>query len=305
MEPGPVAPVGGRTRAFVKVQDGCQHRCAFCIVPLARGPSRSRAPAAVVDQVRALVEAGHHEIVITGVDLGHYGADLTPRTSLAALLRTLDGIRGLRRLRLSSVLPAYFTPELLEAITSLASVAPHLHVPLQSGSDRVLRRMRRPYNTRLYIKLIQRLAEGIPALGLGTDLIVGFPGETEDDAAATEELVAALPFSYLHVFPYSDRKGTEAVRLENHLPTRVVAERSRRLRQLSDSKAEAFAESLRGTRQDVLVLGTRDRMSGRLVGLTGNYLEVLFDGSDSLMGRIASVHVRSVERRAVEGVLVA
>jgi threonylcarbamoyladenosine tRNA methylthiotransferase MtaB len=305
MEPAPFARVTGRSRAFLKIQDGCQHRCAFCIVPLARGPSRSRQPEAIIDQARALVEAGHPEIVLTGVDLGHYGVDLTPRMSLAALLQSLDRIRGLRWVRLSSVLPAYFTPDLLEAVVGLQVVAPHLHVPLQSGSDRVLRRMRRPYNTAIYARLVERLAEAIPGLGLGTDLIAGFPGETDADAAQTEAFVAALPFSYLHVFTYSDRKGTEAVRLSDHVPTRVIAERGRRLRGLGETKARAFRERVRGTSQEVLVLGTRDRRAGRLTGLTGNYVEVLFDGADSLMGRLVSVRITTVQRGTVEGELVA
>jgi threonylcarbamoyladenosine tRNA methylthiotransferase MtaB len=303
MEPAPFARVTGRSRAFLKIQDGCQHRCAFCIVPLARGQSRSRQPEAVMDQARALVEAGHPEIVLTGVDLGHYGADLTPRTSLAALLRRLDGICGLRWIRLSSVLPAYFTAELLDAVTGLGTIAPHLHVPLQSGSDRVLRRMRRPYNVRLYTGLIERLAEAIPTLGLGTDLITGFPGETDADAAQTESLVAALPFTYLHVFGYSDRKGTEAIRLGDHLSPRAITERSRRLRWLGDRKARVFRRRLCGTAQEALVLETRDRSTGRLTALTGNYVEVLLDGMDTLIGRLVSVRVTAVQGSTVIGEL--
>jgi threonylcarbamoyladenosine tRNA methylthiotransferase MtaB len=303
MQLAPFARVTGRSRAFLKIQDGCQHRCAFCIVPLARGPSRSRQPEAVVDQVSALVEAGHPEVVLTGVDLGHYGADLIPRTSLAALLRRLDGICGLRWIRLSSVLPAYFTAELIDAVTGLDTIAPHLHVPLQSGSDRVLRQMRRPYNVRLYTRLIERLAEGIPTVGLGTDLITGFPGETDADAAQTESLVAALPFTYLHVFGYSDREGTEAIRLGGHVAPRAITDRSRRLRWLGDRKARAFRQRLCGTAQEALVLETRDRSTGRLTGLTGNYVEVLLDGMDTLKGRLVSVRVTGVQGRAVTGEL--
>ncbi|PWU25064.1 MAG: tRNA (N(6)-L-threonylcarbamoyladenosine(37)-C(2))-methylthiotransferase MtaB, partial [Candidatus Rokuibacteriota bacterium] len=147
----PVAPfarVSGRSRAFVKIQDGCQHRCAFCIVPMARGGSRSQDPKVVLEQIETLADAGYQEITLTGVDIGHYGWDLVPRTTLAALVRRVVDTRGLRWLRLSSVLPAYFTPELIEVVAGSPRVAPHLHLPLQSGSDRVLRSMRRPYNTR-------------------------------------------------------------------------------------------------------------------------------------------------------------
>src|SRR5262249_55668911 len=174
--PAPLTDTAGRTRAFVKVQDGCQHRCAFCIVPRARGASRSRDPKIVLDQVRSLGDAGTVEVVLTGVDLGHYGADLIPRTTLAALLRPMIEIAGLRWVRLSSVLPAYFTPRLLDIVTASPVIAPHLHIPLQSGSDAVLRRMRRPYTVAMYRRLVDRLAGAIPLLGLGAGVIAGFPG---------------------------------------------------------------------------------------------------------------------------------
>jgi threonylcarbamoyladenosine tRNA methylthiotransferase MtaB len=305
---GPLAPPARpahalRARAFVKVQDGCQHRCAFCIVPLVRGVSRSRAPAVVLDHVRALVDSGHREVTLTGVDLGHWGADLTPRSTLAALLRDLEGLPGLRWIRLSSILPAYFTPELIEVVTGSPVIAPHLHVPLQSGSDRTLRRMRRPYTTAMYGRLVERLAAARPGLGLGTDLIAGFPGESEGDFEATLALVQALPFTYLHVFGYSDRPGTEAAGLSGHLPPHAIAERSRRLRTVGEAKNLAFRRSLVGTVQEVLVLDTRERAGGRLVGLTGHYVEVLFDGPDALMRTITRVRVESVAADRTLGTL--
>ena len=281
----------GRSRAFVKVQDGCQHRCAFCIVPRARGASRSLEPARVLDQVRRLVEGGHPEITLTGVDLGHYGADLVPRTSLAALLRALVEIPGLRWLRLSSMLPAYFTGELLDVLTSAPAIAPHFHVPLQSGSDHVLRAMRRPYSVTMYRALVDRLAGAFPVLGLGADVIAGFPGETHEDAAATEALIEALPFTYLHVFPYSDRTGTEAAARPGHVDRAAIARRAARLRALGAAKAAAFRQALVGRTEDALVLETRDRATGGLVGLTGHGVEVVFDGPDALMRRVARVRV--------------
>ena len=283
--------VPGRSRAFVKVQDGCQHRCAFCIVPRARGASRSLEPARVVDQAARLVEGGHPEITLTGIDLGHYGADLVPRTSLAALVRALIEIRGLRWLRLSSVLPAYFTDELFEVLTSAPAIAPHFHVPLQSGSDRVLRTMRRPYSVRMYRAIVERLAAAMPVLGLGADVIVGFPGETADDAAATEALIEALPFTYLHVFPYSDRTGTEAAAQSGHVDRATIARQAARLRALGAAKALAFRRALADRIEDVLVLETRDPATRALVGLTGHYVEVPFDGPDALMRRTARVRI--------------
>jgi len=278
----PLARVAGRSRAFVKIQDGCQHRCAFCIVPAARGASRSQDPEVVLDRVRALIEAGHGEITLTGVDLGHYGWDLLPRTTLAALVRQLAEVGGLRWLRLSSILPAYVTADLLEVITGSPRVAPHLHLPLQSGSDRVLRIMRRPYNTRMYRTLVERLARDLPELGLGADLIVGHPGESEADFAETRALVSALPFSYLHVFSYSDRKGTESTHLTDRVPAQTIRARSTALRQLGREKALAFRQRMRGRIHEALVLEARDRATGLLSGLTANYVEVLFAGPDRL-----------------------
>ena len=290
----PITRIGGRSRAFLKIQDGCQHRCAFCVVPFARGASRSLDPKRVLDQAQILVAAGHPELVLTGVDLGHYGADLLPRTSLAALLRRLAEIPGLRWIRLSSLLPAYFTPELVEVVTSTPAIAPHFHIPLQSGSDRVLRLMRRPYDTRMYRALVDRLVAARPRLGLGADLIVGFPGETDADFADTVSLVRGLPFSYLHVFPYSARKGTEAARLSGQAERRVITRRSRALRELGLTKNAEFRRGLVGAVEDVLVLETRERVTGELVGLTGNFVEVAFPGPATLMRNLVRLRVTAV-----------
>ena len=299
----PLARINGRSRAFLKVQDGCQHRCAFCIVPFARGASRSLEPKVVLDQARQLVETGHPEVVLTGVDTGHYGADLVPRTTLAALLRRLADIPGLRWVRLSSVLPPYFTPELLEVVTGSPVVAPHFHIPLQSGSDGVLRRMRRPYNVAMYRGLVERLATAIPRLGLGADLITGFPGESDADFGETVRLIETLPFSYLHVFPYSARKGTEAARFTGTVDARTVGRRARVLRELAREKNLEFRRRLVGSVEEALVLETRDRATGWLTGLTGSYAEVCFEGSGALTGGLARVRVTAAERDRTLGEL--
>jgi len=299
----PFARVAGRSRAFVKIQDGCQHRCAFCIVPAARGRSRSQEPKVVLDQVHALAEAGYLDVTLTGVDIGHYGWDLYPRTTLAALLRELAEVEGLRWLRLSSVLPSYFTPELFDAVTTVPVMAPHLHLPLQSGSDRVLRLMRRPYHTGMYRALVDRLAAAIPDLGLGADVIVGHPGETEEDFEATMRVVEALPFSSLHVFAYSDRKGTEAARRADHVTAAVIRERSGRLRRLGALKSLAFRRGLVGRRRDAVVLAARDRRTGLLAGLTDNYVEVLFEGPDRLGRRVVPLTITEVDTDRTHGQL--
>jgi len=294
----------GYTRAFVKVQDGCQHRCSFCIVPFARGGSRSQALAVVVEQIEGLVGAGYAEVVLTGVDLGHYGWDLSPRTTLAALVRRLLDVRGLARLRLSSVLPAYFTDELVELVIGDRRVCRHLHVPLQSGSDRVLRMMRRPYTARMYRALIERLAGAIPDLGLGADVITGFPGETDADFEATEALVKALPFTYLHVFSYSDRRGTEAARrTAPRVPPETIRQRTARLRRLGGAKQAGFRRAQLGRELSVLVLEHRERETGRLVGLTDNYLELAFAGSDALIRGFAHVRATGPGGPRLEGAL--
>jgi threonylcarbamoyladenosine tRNA methylthiotransferase MtaB len=287
----------------VKVQDGCAHRCAFCIVPSARGASRSLPPAIVEDHVRRLVEGGHPEVVLTGVDLGHYGADVTPRTSLAALLARLVEIPGLRWLRLSSLLPAYFSDELLAIVTGSPVIAPHLHVPLQSGSDRLLRAMRRPYTVAVFRRVVERLATAIPRLGLGTDVIVGHPGETAEDFAATCELLAALPFSYLHVFPYSPRAGTEAARCPERVASAVVSQRARQLRELAAAQGRRFRAAMVGRSEEALVLERVDPESGALTALTGNFVEVSFAGPDRLRRRVARVRVTDPGEHVARGVL--
>jgi len=300
----PLARAWGRSRAFVKIQDGCQHRCAFCIVPRARGRSRSQDPKVILEQIDALIAAGYRDITLTGVDIGHYGADLLPRTTLAELVAAVAGARDLGWLRLSSLLPAYLTPELFEVVTGTPTVAPHLHLPLQSGSDRVLRLMRRPYNVRLFSSLVERLIAAVPDAGLGTDLIAGHPGETEADFAATLDLVRALPLSYLHVFAYSDRRGTEAAGLAERVPPAVIRERSRRLRQLGSQKSLEFRRRLVGTARDVVVLGERERATGQAVGLTSNYVEVSFDAPANLARRFAPVRITGADAARTWGALV-
>jgi threonylcarbamoyladenosine tRNA methylthiotransferase MtaB len=298
----PLRSISGRSRAFVKVQDGCQHRCAFCIVPAARGRSRSQEPKVVLEQVQALVEAGYGEVTLTGVDIGHYGWDLYPRASLAALVSRIALVKGLRWLRLSSVLPAYFTPALVEAVTSLPAVVPHQHLPLQSGSDRVLRLMRRPYNVRIYRALAERLAAAIPDLGLGADIIVGHPGESDSDFEATVALVRELPLSYLHVFAYSDRKGTEAATMGGRVTASVIRDRSRRLRALGVEKSLAFRQRLVGRVVEALVLGDK-ATGGHQTGLTANYVEVGFEGPESLGRTFANVKVTAADASGTRGVV--
>lgn len=271
----PIRAFSGHTRAFVKIQDGCDARCSYCIVPLARGPNRSLREEDVLRQVESLAQAGYSEVVLTGVHLGTWGRDLDPRRSLAALLRRLAAIDGLERLRLSSIEPTEFTPELLDLLASSPKICPHVHIPLQSGSPRILDLMRRPYGPEDCAALLERLAATLCNPGIGADLIAGFPGETREDHEETVRLVRSLPLTYLHVFPYSRRPGTAAAALPDQVPQEDRDQRAAALRRLGREKADAFRARHVGRTMRVLVEMLPDRKSGLACGLTGNYLKIL------------------------------
>ncbi len=257
----------GATRGWIKIQDGCDRRCAFCATRLARGPSRSRSPDEVVSEARAL--ARHHpELVITGIHIGHYGRDLAPSTSLSALVaRLLDDV-GVR-LRLGSVEATEIDDRLLRLLESgEGRLARHLHMPLQSGADPVLRRMRRWHTREAYRRRALEIAERVPGIGLGADVITGFPGETQADHEATRALVSELPFTYLHVFPYSPRDGTAAAGLPDPVPERIATQRARDLRDLALEKGRKHRVSRLGEVAEVAL------EAGGRRGVTGDYLRV-------------------------------
>jgi threonylcarbamoyladenosine tRNA methylthiotransferase MtaB len=291
----------GHTRAFVKIQDGCDARCAYCIVPQARGPNRSLAAADVVAQVGALVDAGYREVVLTGVHLGTWGRDLRPRATLAGLLARLVELPGLERLRLSSIEPTEFTPELLALLAATPKVCPHLHVPLQSGSAAVLRAMGRPYGPEAFAALVGTLAATLPSPAIGADLIAGFPGETEEDFAQTVRLVRSLPLTYLHVFPYSRRPGTAAAAMGGQVPPGDRERRAAALRELGDALSHAFRERHVGSTVRALVQGQPGRARGATYGLTGNYLSVLVPGAAAHVGAFREIRVTRHEGGALHG----
>ncbi len=283
-----------RTRAFLKVQDGCDYSCSFCIVPKARGRSRSQDPGVIMEQVRALAASGHQEIVLTGVHLGSYGRDLIPPISLTDLAEVLLIEPNLGRLRLSSLDPHEVDDGLVRLIQHSSRLCRHLHIPLQSGDDRILRLMRRAYSAKNFQKLVMDLTSAIPDLAIGADVIVGFPQETEEGFANTYSLLKGLPLAYLHVFSYSRRDGTEAAGMPGQIPSNIKAERSQALRELGKRKSLEFRNRFIGRTLWVVTLSTRDKERGLLRGLTDNYIEVLFAGDDSLMGRIVPVEITRV-----------
>lgn len=286
----------GRTRAFLKIQDGCNARCSYCIVPTARGPSRSMPPGDVLERVAALAGSGCREVVLTGVHLGAWGADLSPASGLPRLLRRIEEAGTVGRLRLSSIEPLEVTAELIACLRESAVLCPHVHIPLQSGDDRVLTAMGRHYDRRFFRDLVHRLADEIPGVAIGVDVMAGFPGEGDREFENTLELLSGLPAAYLHVFPYSERPGTKAAALPGKVEETLRARRAAELRALGLAKREAFAKRAVGSRQTVLVEGSRDRKTGRLKGFTGNYIPVLLaEGSRDWMNRLIDVVIESAE----------
>jgi threonylcarbamoyladenosine tRNA methylthiotransferase MtaB len=288
---------GRYTRAFVKIQDGCDNRCSYCAVPLARGPSRSKRRHLVIEEVRILAGQGYKEVVLTGVHLGSYGRDLRPRASLADLLAAIAADTNLRRVRLSSVEPTDMSQDLIDLMADPSMrVCPHVHIPLQSGDDGVLMRMGRSYSAGGFRELLDRISLGIPQCAIGADVMVGFPGEDENAFRSTYNLLEAVPVTYLHVFSFSRRPGTRIAAAPGSVPPETKRARSRILRELGRRKNLEFRRSLIGKTLEVLLLGNR---SGRmLTGLSGNYTRTYLDGpgspNDLLVCRVCGLRENGV-----------
>jgi threonylcarbamoyladenosine tRNA methylthiotransferase MtaB len=265
----------GHTRAFLKIQEGCNYSCTYCIIPVARGLSRSVPPDRLLAEVRGLAQAGYREIVLTGIHLGGYGQDLTPRTDLTALLERIAESGFISRLRLSSLDPREVPDRLLALIAATGTICDHLHVCAQAGNDWLLKQMRRNYDTAYYRDLLARVRERLPDAALGTDVIVGFPGES--DALFEESLAyfASLPLSYFHVFPYSPRRGTPAALFADHVPPAIKKKRARKMRELGAQKQRAFYARFVGRVVPVLVEERIDKATGWANGFSRNYLPVV------------------------------
>lgn len=268
LAPGSHFGSGGRTRAVVKVQDGCDANCSFCIIPSVRGRSRSLRSSAILDEVRELVSRGYKEVVFSGIHLGTYGRDLDTEMSLYDLISSTLEMTGVERLRLSSIEPLEVVPEIIDLVAANPRMARHFHIPLQSGSARVLRAMRRPYSPEYYAGLAARIRERIPDAAIGADVMVGFPSESDNDFSATYRLVEQSPLTYLHVFPYSSRPGTAAAGLPNHIPDHVSRFRAKTLRTLGAQKNETFRRSMIGLEIEVLTLEDGSAISSNFVHAT-------------------------------------
>lgn len=282
-----------RTRASLKIQEGCNNFCTFCIIPWARGLMRSRDPEKVVEQATTLVNAGYKEIVLTGIHTGGYGQDLK-NYNLAQLLRDLDQVDGLERIRISSIEASQLTDEVIDVLERSNKIVRHLHVPLQSGSDTVLKRMRRKYTMEHFSERITKLHEALPDVAITSDVIVGFPGETEEEFQETYDFIVKHQFSELHVFPYSSRIGTPAARMDNQIDEDIKNERVHKLIALSDQLAKEYASKFENEVLEVIP-EEKGEKPNTLVGYADNYMKVEFEGTEDLIGQIINVKIQKAD----------
>jgi len=268
--------IGEKTRPNLKVQDGCNNRCSFCIIPSVRGQSRSMKLERVIEEANALVAAGYREMVLSGINLGRWGYDFQPQQSFAQLLRTLLEHTDIEKIRISSVEPMDWSDELIDLAASSPRIAKHAHVPLQSGSDRILRQMHRKYRPWHYSEKIRKIHEAMPYAAIGADVMAGFPGETEELFEESRSFIEHLPFTYLHVFTYSSRPGTPSAAMPGQVPVNIARERNRVLREMAAKKNLEFRRRFIGKTLEVITLQSGDAESTE--ALSDNYLKVIVEG---------------------------
>ena len=294
----PMLEVPARTRAFLKIQEGCTNFCSYCIIPFTRGPVRSRKLASVKSEAEKFLSMGFKEIVFTGIHLGAYGRDFHDGTTLADAARTVLELDGLQRLRLGSLESIELSEELLTMVRENPKFSHHLHLPLQAGSDYVLKRMNRHYNREEFRKLIENVKNAIPGVAISTDIIVGFPGETEEIFAESLDYIRSLGFSRVHVFPYSPREGTPAASMPDQIPDNIKKERVHRLQQVAEEMTRAFHEQYLGTKQKVL---WETRTKGVTDGVTDTYIRV-YTKADVIPGEITEVKLERLYEDGVWGI---
>jgi len=291
------------SRAFVQIQSGCNAFCSYCIIPFARGRSRSVVQSEVIDQIKALVNNGYNEVVLTGIHIGNYGRDLQAQDgetiTLATLVKDILAQTSLNRLRLGSIEPQELSDELLGLVNRSNRICSHLHIPLQSGSDSVLKRMNRHYSAQNFYNCLHNVYATDPTVSIGIDLIVGFPGETEEEHQQTMALVQRLPIHYLHVFPYSIRPGTAAEKMKDHIHPSIAKERATQLRQLGELKKLEYMSHFIGKEVAVVVENHTD--NGRCRGVSGEYLQVAFESEQPLAGQCVTVMIQGIEGETLVG----
>ncbi len=276
------------TRALVKIQDGCEKTCAYCVVPFARGKERSREAGQIISEINDLVENGYKEVVLTGVHVGRFDRD---GSGLVELSEKILNETKVERMRYSSIDPNEFSDQLIDFVSRSDRICRHLHVPLQSGDSDILSKMRREYSADDYRALADKISQAVPGVLIGADVIVAFPGETDGQFENTCEFIRSSPINYLHVFSYSDRKGTEASSMPDKIPPQVIHKRSETMHSLGKEKWRGYIQRFIGGKLNVLIENRRDKKTGMLTGLSDNYIRVLLDGDDWLKNRIVSVKV--------------
>lgn len=300
-EPLEIKRLQNRTRAYLKIQDGCSQFCSYCIIPYARGPIRSRAPQDVIAEVKRLAENGFQEVVLTGIHVASYGKDRKDIT-LTEIIQQVHGVEGIRRIRFSSIEPNVVTEEFAQAMAALPKVCDHFHLSLQSGCDKTLEQMRRRYDTAQYRRAVALLRKYLPDVALTTDIIVGFPGESEQDYQQSKAFAEEIGFSKIHVFPYSPKKGTPAAERKDQLPNAVKQQRSHDLIAVSERMTEAFLQAHVGKEKEVLF----ERMVAPNVyeGHTTNYMKVHAKSDVDLTNQCKMVHILEVEGETAYGAVV-
>lgn len=294
----PIFAMPTRTRAFLKIQEGCNNFCTYCIIPYARGPLRSRPLASVVSEAEKFIAAGFKEIVLTGIHLGAYGRDDAANVTLTDVVKTLLAIDGLSRLRLGSLDSIEVSEELIELMATDSKLCPHLHLPLQAGDDQVLAKMNRPYTTQEYRELVQHIVDHVPNVAISTDVIVGFPGENETMFNNSLEFIQTIEFAKVHIFPYSRRAGTPAADYPNQVAENEKKQRSHALQAVADAGVLQYHRRFLGREMKVLL---ESATAGVVEGLTGNYLRVYAAGDDSLVGNVHNVRLERLYRDGLWG----
>jgi len=304
LKESPTVVCSSRTRPFLKIQDGCDAFCTYCIVPHARGPGRSLPVANVLNSIKTLSVAGYQEIVLTGIHLGRYGCDLIPATALCELLDDIDRSKLIQRVRLSSIEPLELTDDLIQRVADSRRFCRHFHIPLQSGDDRILIKMKRPYTADIFRQRVAKVRDQIPDAAIGVDTLIGFPGETDAAFRNTYDLINELPITYLHVFPFSARPGTPAARYPDPVAPDVIKKRCEKMRRLGQSKRLHFYRNFIGKAVEILVESTRHPATGLLKGISSNYIPVLINANDHQINTLVTVKLTAQIDNALTGTIV-
>ena len=294
-----------KTRAFLKIQDGCNRFCTYCIIPYSRGSVCSKEPALVLREIKELADHGFKEIILSGIHTASYGLDLEGNVDLVSLLEEIEHINGIERVRIGSIEPAFFTDEVVEKIKKMKKLCPHFHLSLQSGCDSVLKRMNRRYDSKEYENIVNVLRDNIKDVSITTDVIVGFPGETDEEFEQTYQFLKRIKLTKTHVFKYSMRKGTRAAEMKNQIDGTVKEERSKRLIELSDINEKNFIEKYVLSEQEVLIEQQVKNQEDVYEGYTRNYIKVLVKGANSShKGKMINCKIEKAENEYATGVIV-